>query len=115
MGTLDAVAHLGDGQVWLLDFKTSASGIWPEAAVQLAAYRNAEFYLDADGDEQPMPAVDTAGCVWLRADGYDLIPVNTGPDVFRVFLYAQQLAQFTRAPRETYVGDTLTHPDKEAP
>jgi hypothetical protein len=111
MGTLDAVAHLGDGQVWLLDFKTSASGIWPEAAVQLAAYRNAEFYLDADGAEQPMPLVDTAGCVWLRADGYDLIPVNTGPDVFRIFLYAQQLAQFTRAPRETYVGDTLTHPE----
>ena len=112
MGTLDAVAHLGDTQVWLLDFKTAASGIWPEAALQLSAYRNAEFYLDADGNEHPMPQVDVAGCVWLRADGYDLIPVNTDPETFRVFLYAQQVAHFGSQPRETYVGDQLAHPER---
>jgi hypothetical protein len=114
MGTLDTIARLADDQTWLLDWKTTASGIWPESALQLAAYRNAEFHLGASGTEQPMPQVDRAGCVWLRADGYDLIPVNTDPAVFRVFLYAQQVARFTSEPRETYVHDALTAPEREA-
>ena len=90
MGTLDLVADLADGQRWLLDWKTTASGIWPESALQLAAYRNADFYIDDNGDEQPMPPVDQAGCVWLSADGYDLIPVDAGPDTFRSFRYASR-------------------------
>ena len=56
-----------------------------------------------------MPTVDRTGCVWLRADGYDLIPVDTSPTTFRTFLYAQQVARFTDAPRETYVLEAI-HP-----
>jgi hypothetical protein len=107
MGTLDLVAQLCDERVWLLDFKTTASGVWPETALQAAAYRHADAYLDAAGVEQPMPAVDRCGSVWLRADGYDLIPLETGPDVFRFFNYAMQVARFAKAQREEYVGDAL--------
>lgn len=114
MGTLDLIAGLIDGQRWLLDWKTSASGIYPESALQLAAYRNAEAYIDGSGAEQPMLDVDQTGAVWLRADGYDLIPVETGPDVFRRFLYAQQVAAFTQTPRESLIGDALTPPTTEA-
>jgi len=110
MGTLDTVAKLADGKTWLLDWKTAASGIWPESALQLAAYRHAEFYLDAQANEQPMPDVDRTGCVWLRADGYDLIPVKSGPDVLRVFLYAQQVAHFVDEPREAFIGDAISAP-----
>jgi hypothetical protein len=106
MGTLDLVARLNDGQDWLLDWKTG-SGIYPEAALQLAAYRYAEFYLDGKGEEQPMPEVDACGCIWLRADGYDLIPVQADPDVFHVFLYAQQVARFTQQPRDALIGEAL--------
>jgi hypothetical protein len=107
MGTLDLIARLADDRTWLLDWKTAASGIWPESALQLAAYRNAEFYLDGNGQEQPMPTVDACGCVWLRADGYDLIPVDAGPDTFRSFLYAQQIAHFTDNPKEQYVLEAI--------
>ena len=79
----------------LLDIKTTRSGIYGETALQIAAYRNAEFYLDADGEEQPMPAVDACGAIWVRADGYDLIPVDASPTTFRTFLYVQQVAKFT--------------------
>jgi hypothetical protein len=113
MGTLDTLARINN-QAWLLDWKTGQSGIWPEAALQLSAYKNSEFYLDADAQEQPMPKVDRAGCVWLRADGYDLIPVDISDTTFRVFLYAQQLAHFANHPREQYVADALTAPQKEA-
>jgi hypothetical protein len=115
MGTLDTLAQLADGKTWLLDWKTGQSGIWPEAALQLAAYRHAEFYLNAVGNEQPLPRVDQAGCIWLRADGYDLVPVDTSPETFRVFLYAQQVARFCSDPRERYIGGMLAPPaTKEA-
>ena len=58
MGTLDLIADFNDGLRRLFDIKTARSGIFPTTALQLAAYRNAEFYLDADGNEQPMLAVD---------------------------------------------------------
>lgn len=111
MGTLDMVAGLIDGKVWLLDWKTGGKGIYPEHALQLAAYRRADFYIDPDGNEQPMPKVDAAGCVWLRADGYDLVPLDTGDDVFSVFLHAIQVARFTDAPVEAVVGDALLPPE----
>ena len=49
MGTLDLVCRLGDG-TWLLDFKTTRSGIYPESALQLAAYAHAEFMPRRRGD-----------------------------------------------------------------
>ena len=110
MGTLDLVAQLADGKVWLLDWKTGGKGIFREAALQLAAYRYADFYLDPLTREHPMPTVDATGCVWLRADGYDLVPVETTDDVWRTFLYAQQVAQFTNRPSEDFIGDAVTPP-----
>lgn len=78
-GTLDLVADLPDGRRVLFDYKT-AKRIYPKDAVQLAAYRFAEFYVGTDGTEVPMSEVgiDAAMAVHLRADGYDVIPVKTG-------------------------------------
>jgi hypothetical protein len=115
MGTLDLIAGLADGLVWLLDFKTNAKGPYPESALQLAAYRHAEFIIGADRTtEKPMPKVDRCGVVWLRADGYDLVPVEAGADTFRTFLYAQQVAHFTDAPAEAVLGQALTPPERTA-
>ena len=111
MGSLDMIATLADGKRWLLDIKTTRSGIYSEVALQLAGYRYAEFYVDSEG-ELPMPAVDACGAIWVRADGYDLIPVNSGPSTFRTFLYVQQVAHFAKG--ETLVGDSLTTPKKAA-
>jgi hypothetical protein len=113
MGTLDLIARLADGQTWIVDWKTAASGIWPESALQLSAYAACDFYLDDQGAEQPMPKIEQAGCVWLRADGYDLVPVDAGPDTYRIFLYAQQVARFTDQPRERYVLEALEPPRSE--
>lgn len=106
MGTPDLVGLLR-GERWLLDWKTSASGIWPETALQLAAYAHAEAYLDAEGTEHPLPPIARTGAVWLRADGYDLVPCDAGPATFRTFLYVQQVAAFTTSDRGVYVRDAL--------
>lgn len=94
-GTGDLIARLptqtDDGVErlrWLLDVKTSGSGVYGETGLQLAAYGSAEFYLAEDGSEQPLPPIDRYGVVWVRADGYDLVPFDVEPNDFREFLYA---------------------------
>ena len=111
MGTLDAVAKLADGQTWLLDFKTNRSGVYIESALQLAAYRHAEWYLGINGDELPMPEVDQCGVLWLRADGFDLYPIDASEQTFRKFLHAQQVARFITAPKEAVIGESLNAPE----
>jgi hypothetical protein len=109
-GSPDLVARLRDGRTWLLDWKTNAKGPYGDMAFQLAGYRFAEFYLDDDGQEQPMPEVDECGVVWLRSDGYDLFPFEAGEGVFRQFLYIAEVARAAEDCRD-YQGDPLIGAD----
>ena len=114
-GTLDLVADLVDRddpdqprQRWLLDVKTSRSGIFGETALQLAGYRYADTYV-SDGEEHPMIPVDRTGAVHVRADGYDLVPVEAGERQHRDFLYVQQVSRFVDDARDL-VGDPIDPP-----
>lgn len=113
-GTLDLIADLGpvpwDGEIlpparWLLDLKTSRSGIWPETALQLCGYENAEVFLGEDGAERPVEWLEVERCaaVWIRGDGWDLIPVDTGPDTWAYFQYLAWLYHAEEA-RKEWVG-----------
>jgi hypothetical protein len=113
MGTGDLIADLADGNRWLLDLKTTRSGIYGETALQLAAYRHAEFYIDSDGELQPMLPVDKVGAIWCRADGYDLIPVDADAATYATFRYAQQVAKFTTHYSKEWVHDSLQPPPKD--
>lgn len=96
-GTFDFIGTFGgwEGKRVLADIKTAKSGVYPENALQLAAYRYAEAYLPLEGgDEEPMPEVDACAVIHVRADGYDVIEVDAGPEAFRTFLYACQIADF---------------------
>jgi hypothetical protein len=106
-GTPDLVAKLNDGQTWLLDWKTTAKGVFPENVLQLAAARFADFTLDDNGVELPLPKIDATGIVWLRADGYDLVPVEANEQAFRVFLYVKQLHDFIGDDRALWIRDAL--------
>lgn len=91
MGTLDMICTIEGLGRCLIDLKTNRSGPFGEVALQLAAYRYAEVYVDDDGTEHDMPAIDFCGALWLRADGFDLYPYDAGPETFRTFLYVQQV------------------------
>lgn len=106
-GTLDAVFDIPGRGRSLLDIKTSRSGIFGETALQLAAYRYADVYVDADGNEQPMLEVDEVLGLHIRADGYDLRPIEAGPEQLREFQYVMQVARFTSETSKSYVGDPL--------
>lgn len=88
-GTLDAVVEI-DGRRHVLDVKTG-TGVYPEVALQLAAYRNAEFIGGPDGAEHPMIQTEPVGlCLHLRPEGWDLKAVDTGDTIFRCFLYCRE-------------------------
>lgn len=91
-GTLDMIADLADGRRWLVDLKTTRSGVFDENALQLAAYRYAEFYVDDVGREFPMLPVDQCGVVWLRDGEYDLYPVEAGEPQFLWFQMVARIA-----------------------
>jgi hypothetical protein len=118
-GRFDLLARLlrDNGRLWLLDFKTSRSGVFSDTCLQLAAYRYADFYvlegeIDESGAavEHPMPRVDRTGVVWLRADGYDLYPLESGPEAFAVFGAVQQVAEFADSGRDPWIGDAIQPP-----
>ncbi len=100
-GTLDLIATLCDGRRWLLDLKTS-KGVFGDMALQLAAYRHAEFLHDDDteGADIAMPQVDAVGIAHVRADDTDLVPLTAGPAEFRAFLYIAQVAATSDRLRE---------------
>jgi hypothetical protein len=100
-GTFDAVAHIdgtGEGNT-LLDLKTSRSGPFGEVALQLAAYRWAELWLDDDGKEHPMDELDIrqAAVLWVTNDSYELRPVQSDENVHRTFLYVATVARAARS------------------
>lgn len=96
MGRLDSIMTIEHPRLGrtLLDVKTSRSGPFEEVGLQLAAYRYAETMLEDDGTEVPMEQVDACAVVWVRADGYDLIPFRADENTFRVFLYAKQVGEW---------------------
>lgn len=118
-GRFDLLARLADNLLWLLD-KTSRSGVFADVALQLAAYRYADFYVLEDevddagvAVEHDMPTVDRTGVVWLRADGYDLYPLEAGAEAFEIFGAVQQVAEFATSSKEQWIGDALRPPETD--
>jgi hypothetical protein len=77
-GTADLVAYIGRlRQRALLDYKTGKD-VYPDTAMQLAAYLHAEAYVDGI-TEAPLAdlGIEATYAVHLRGDGYDVYPVET--------------------------------------
>jgi len=83
-------------------------GVYPEAGLQMSAYRAAEVGWLRDGTKVPLPAVHTTGVVLhLRPEGYRLIPVNCGPEVYAAFLHVKSISDFQTTTAKTVVGEAL--------
>lgn len=99
-GTLDLVAEItspaGEREVWLCDIKTGEKGIYAETALQLSAYRFAEFYVDQDGNEQPMPKVEGTAAIHVTPDEARFIPTVSERDQFNMFRIAQKVYEYDK-------------------
>ena len=86
-GRLDSIQRVPSLGLIQVDYKTS-KGVYGEHALQCAAYEHAEVYVDADGNEQPMPILDGSYILHIQPDTYDLIPAQTDGEAFRKFVAA---------------------------
>ena len=118
-GTFDLVGtspHLAGGKPVMIDLKTS-NGVYGETALQTAAYANFEFYLDADGDEHPMPEIHACYVAHITPFGTDLHPLcrDRGElaEAYRQFLCAAYTTK-TAARRKAFLGDPLPQPNQAA-
>jgi len=106
-GQLDLVCRLPDGRVVLADIKTSASGVWPETSYQLSAYRYADVYVDG-ADEKPMAdlGIEAGYAIWVRADGYDVLPVRCDEQIYKDFLHIAWTAKAVERNKDV-IGEAI--------
>lgn len=117
-GTLDYLfrsPYLFGGALLMGDTKTGGQldvkGVYAEAGLQEAAYAHCTTGWLRDGTEVPFPEVHTTGIVLhLRPEGYRVIPVDCGPEVFAAFRHVQQVAEWTRVLSKSVVGEAITPP-----
>lgn len=115
---IEAAINAPAGVVLMGDTKTGGEldvkGVYPEAALQMSAYRKAEVAWLRDGSEVPMPASHDVGVVLhLRPEGYRLIPVKCGDEVFAAFRVVQQSADWVSGLSKKVVGEALRLPASE--
>lgn len=91
-GTLDSIAKFDAFGTRLFDWKTSKN-CYPETSLQLAAYAHADF-LDIDGVETPVPALDGALVIHIAPSGYAIFEADISEETFGYFLAAKKMATF---------------------
>lgn len=96
-GTCDAVCEIGGARL-IVDVKTSRS-VHPDYALQLAAYRYAEFRLDT-GREEPIPEVDGCAILHVQPDRCELLELEAGPEQFEAFLACRRLLDWRRSQKD---------------
>jgi hypothetical protein len=84
-------------------------GVYSEAGLQMAAYRHAEVGWLRDGARVPMPQTHGGYVLHLRPEGYRLVPLESGDDMFAEFLNARAMAHFTSVVSKKVVGKPM-HP-----
>jgi hypothetical protein len=133
-GTLDAIAVV-DGQRVILDYKTSRKSVdsqgkpsapYPEAALQLAAYRYSElvatwrarrfekyrrryYLLSATEAElgRPMPALDGGVILHITPEHATLHPVKCDEAVFESFLFTIEIARWMTEGSKNVIGSPI--------
>jgi hypothetical protein len=110
-GTADLMIWLPTGpdgarELWLIDYKTSATrsakSVYPENTQQLAALRFCEVVLLPDDTDQPMPKIQRAGVLNLRAKSHALVEMPAGRDAHAAFRGALANAVWHHAAPSTY-------------
>lgn len=79
-GRIDMACRLRaiDNALVIVDTKSGASGVWESVALQQTAYARAESWWDEEKDVMvPMPEIARTYALWLRPEGFALIPVQS--------------------------------------
>ena len=104
-GTCDGIARI-QNEIALVDLKTGAN-VYGEVALQLSAYANGEFILEANGDRRPLPEIETAAVVHLREDRCEVRPIRLGADIFQVFVALREVFRWETDIKGTVLGKAV--------
>ena len=107
-GRFDLIADMA-GYRWMLDVKTS-NKVYGSTALQVDAYRNAEFYVqDDDPDtEHPLPeGIERLGVIHVQDGMTTLYPLDSTGEPFRVFKHVAYLAK-KRDAIESFINEPIT-------
>ncbi|MER7213140.1 hypothetical protein ABT340_39265 [Streptosporangium sp. NPDC000239] len=107
--------HNTGGELDETTYDGGVKGVYPEAGVQMSAYRKAKYGWLRDGTRVEMPPRHDIGVVLhLRPEGYRLYPVRCGDEVFETFTFIRRVAEFQTGPAKTIVGPALVPPSAPA-
>lgn len=87
-GSFDSIFRVtvdGNPLTVIGDWKTTRSGVHEEVALQLTAYAMADYILQPDGTQEPIPNLDGAAVLHVRPEGWRLVPVKISEKFFDVF------------------------------
>lgn len=87
-GTLDSIQDIPSLGRCLVDYKTS-NRVYGQHALQVAAYRWMEVYLDDEGTERQMIPVEKCFILHIKPHDYELIPAQADEVAFAKFLTAK--------------------------
>lgn len=112
-GTLDGIVVI-DGAVCLVDWKTSKD-VYPDNALQLAAYRHADVLVAADGSEIEMPRIDRCLILHVPKDGdWSVVEVQAGEVEYLAFTSLRVAFEWQAVISKNVVGQK-TRPGAPAP
>lgn len=113
-GSFDAIVRIKpagapeeDWEVVILDNKTTRSGVHSEVALQLAAYKNADYIIAQDGTQKPIPDITGGAVLHLRPDSWALVPVAVTDEFFQVFLSLIPVMEWDRELSKSALGAPL--------
>ena len=140
-GTLDAMMRVS-GMRLIADYKSTRkswddkgnrTAPYPEVALQLAAYRHADFaaawrprrhevfkrryYLLGEAEKAlsvPVPEVDGGIVIQITPEWCGAFPVACGPEMFDQFLFTLEAARFVFETSKTVIGALLVPPARSA-
>ncbi|RJL21077.1 hypothetical protein [Bailinhaonella thermotolerans] len=111
-GTLFAGDTKTGGELDQITYGGHRRGVYPEAGLQMAAYRAAPYGWLRSGERIAMPPRHEVGVVLhLRPGGYRLIPVRCGDAEYAVFRHIQAVAAWSTGAAKTVIGQPLAPPD----
>ncbi|MFF4610328.1 hypothetical protein ACFY1Q_11755 [Streptomyces albidoflavus] len=90
----------------MVDYKTSKS-TYPEVALQLAAYRFADVIIDPDGNEEPMPEINSAAVLHITDDQWSFKGVQADEAAFEQFLTLRRTFDWVRQGSKDVIGKAL--------
>jgi hypothetical protein len=118
-GSADLVARV-DGELAVLDYKTSGSGVYGETSLQLCAYSMAPQIIRPTGEvidfRETYGEVQRTYTVWLRPEdngkyvgkaGWSLLPMRYDETVWRAFRAARIAWQWLNVDSKAAVGRPL--------